>query len=304
MIRHEAKSDSSVENHLTINFNGSRRVRLRHSALFFQSVQSRLCIEDHKVKITLSVLMVLITSLGAAAQEAFELPTDKETPVLTFDYSGGFRVRPPEGFVKKPQLQIFPDGRVLRSPNGPNLPSSEIMLSEEQMNAFLESVVNDHKFYEIEPEKIRTEIEKSGDPLRIADAPNLDITINLGQGTHEVSVYAVSFAAQQHPDIKSLADLAAIEKTCRRLLSITDLGGFENLETAIATVNAKLKVDYAEAPEMTVENLQYASKNQGIVTAAFMTTMEEPEPITIRVTFKKMPDGTEEAQINAYPTRR
>ncbi len=257
------------------------------------------------MKTLASILLVLLASIALKAQEAFELPTDNDTPVLTFDYSGGFRMRPPEGFVKLPQLQIFPNGRVLRSPNGPNMPSSEITLNEDQLNAFLEDVVNQHKFYEIEADAIRSAIEKSGKQVRIADAPSLDVSINLGQGTHEVSVYAVSFSARQFPDIEPLANLAAIEKTCRHLLAVTDLGGFENLEKSIEQVNEKLAKDHPEIPAMTVDNLQFASKNQGVTTASFNSTVEENgKTTTIRGTYTIKADGSQEVQINLYPQNK
>ena len=258
------------------------------------------------MKIFLSLLILFVVGIPAVAQEEFDLPTDKNTAVFTFDYSGGFRMRPPEGFVKKPQLQIFPDGRVLRSPNGPNLPSAEIKLTQEQLQAFLDSVVTEYSFYDVDPEGIQAAIKKTGQQIMIADAPNVDVSILLGQGRHEVSVYAVSHAARQFPDIKPLANLAAIEKLCRRMISVADLGGFEQLDAAIAKVNEKLAADHPKIPRMTVEQLQFASKtNDKSVSASFSSTADiDGNSSAVRANYVRKADGSEEVTVNIYPIRK
>jgi hypothetical protein len=251
--------------------------------------------------LTLAVLAVL--SVSATAQEEFDLPSDKDTPVLKFDYSGGFRMRPPEGFVKKPQLQIFPDGRVLRSPNGPNLPSSEITITQEELQSFLKSVVTENQFYEIDPEAIQAAIKATGKRIMIADAPNVDVSVVLGQGTHEVSIYAVSHASRQFPEIEALANMAKIEKLCRQMISTADLGGFEKRDAMIAKVNEKLAADHPEIPEMTREHLQYANKTgEGNVSASLSTQVEsDGKRASVRANYVRKADGSEEVTINIYP---
>lgn len=258
------------------------------------------------MKLLLCVTIVLATAITGTSQESFELPTDDNVAVFTFDYSGGFRMRPPEGFVRKPQLQIFPNGRVLQSPNGPNLPSAEITISQDQLTEFLDAVVNQYNIYEIDGDEIKKEIEKSGKGLRIADAPNLDVAINLGQGTHEISVYAASFAATQHPDIEALANLAKIEKLSRRMVAIAHLGGFDRLDAAVNQINAKLAEDHEGIPEMTVEQLQFASKNiQGVTKATFSSKVVAEEKSTVvRASYSIKSDGTEEVRIDLYPVKQ
>lgn len=247
--------------------------------------------------------ILLAFAMSAFAQDDFDLPSDKDTPVFTFDYSGGFRMRPPEGFVRKPQLQIFPDGRVLRSPNAPNLPSSEIVITQVELQAFLKTVVDEYEFYGVDPAEIKAEIEKTDKRIMIADAPNVDVSILLGQGSHEVSIYAVSFAARQFPDIKQLANMAEIEKLCRKMIAVTELGGYEKLENAVAKVNEKLAAEHAELPEMTADQLQYASKDiEGKVIASFNTRVDaNGKSASVRANYVRKKDGSEEVTVNIYP---
>lgn len=258
------------------------------------------------MKFLFGLILVLVTATHGLTQESFELPTDKEVAVFVFDYSGGFRMRPPEGFVRKPQLQIFPDGRVLVSPNAPNLPSAEITISEEKLNEFLDAVVNQFNIYDIDANEIKKEIEKSENRIMIADAPNLDVSINLGQGTHEVSLYAASFSATQHPEIEALANLVKIENLARRMVAIANLGGFDRLDNAIEQINAKLKADHEGLPEMTVDQLQFASKNiQGVTTATFSSKVVTDEKSTVvRASYSVNAEGTESVRIDLYPIRQ
>ena len=258
------------------------------------------------MKLLLGITTILATAVTGLSQEAFELPTDDSVPVFTFDYSGGFRMRPPEGFVRQPQLQIFPDGRVLRSPNMPDLPSAEITISEEKLNEFLDAVVNQHKFYEIDAQEIKDAIEKTGKPLMIADAPNLDVAINLGQGTHEVRLYAASFAATQHPDIEPLADLVAIEKLSRRLVAVANLGGYDRLDRAVEQVNLKLANEHPEIPAFNEDQLQFASKNiQGVTTATFSAkVVSEEKSAVVRASYSIKNDGKEEVRVDLYPVKK
>lgn len=247
----------------------------------------------------------LCLSSIVCGQVDFELPNDNSVPVLTFDYSGGFRMRPPAGFVKKPRLQIFPDGRVLKSPNGPDLPSSEMKLTDEQFQKLLNRFVNELKFYEIRQDDIAEQIRKTGEKILIADATNVDVTMNLGKGRHSVSVYAVPFVHRQFPDIEPLANLSKIEKECQRLVAVCDLGGYEKLAAVIKSVNEKIKAENPKLKEVTEEKLLYVSVREQVTNVSFGDQYEvDGKGVSVRVDMTIHPDDEDQIKINVYPIKR
>lgn len=258
------------------------------------------------MKTILALLLALVFAACGIAQEDFEMPTDETVALFSFDYSGGFRVRPPAGFVKQPQLQIYSNGRVLRSPSGPDLPSAEFTMTPEQLRAFLDSVVNKHKFYEITAEGIKEAIDATKKRILIADAPNVDAMVRLGRGEHHVSIYAVSFAARQFPEIKALADMAAIEKSCRQLMAVADFGGFENVDLAVQKVNEEIARTHPELPEMNKDQLQFASTGRdGTLNASFTTQVKQDDiHAAVRATYTLKKGGKPTVKINVFPINR
>jgi len=216
---------------------------------------------------------------SAVGQEVFELPAEKDTPVFTMKFSSAGLEMPrknplPADWVKKPYLQIFADGRVLNSPNAPEHPAYEIQLNEEELNAFLNKVVNEHKFYEIDLKKIekqKAEVAKGRGGVGIvpimADAPTITFSMELGRGNHTYQISSAKSSARHFPDIEGLQNAVAIEDAARRMVHVAIGGGFENIERALEKVNEGLETDGHEP--MTMNELARCSERDGVTTIIF-----------------------------------
>lgn len=201
-------------------------------------------------KYLLGALFLALCS-SAIAQEEFDLPTDKNAPILTMEFSGGFRMPEPDGFVKKPHLQILANGRVVHSPNSPDYEATEYQMTEEELNEFLESVVNEHSVYEIDGDEIREEFMGAGHRMMMADAPTTRLGIYLGRGEHTISLLALSSITRQMPDHEAAANLSKIVEKCRYLVKLADIGGHEELQRYTELANAEMEKNGQEPFEVT-----------------------------------------------------
>jgi len=204
---------------------------------------------------------------SAHGQDPLKLPASETAAVFTMEFSGGFRRQNPDGWVKKPYLQVFADGRVVNNPNSPQLQAYEFQLKPEQLRNFLQQVVVDNKFYEIDFDEIKKEIATTGRRFLIADAPTLSISMDLAQGSHKTSAYALSSTARQHPKIEGLQQLSKIQTLGRQLVFTATAGGFDQVENALLKVNKKLEEKGLDL--MTSKDLNSCRRKDGTLTINF-----------------------------------
>lgn len=214
----------------------------------------------------------LLTS--AHGQDPLKLPTSETAAVFEMEFSGGFRRPDPAGWVKKPYLQVFADGRVVNNPNSPQLQAYEFKLKPEQLRNFLKQVVIDNKFYEIDTDKIKQEMAATGQRVLIADAPSLSISMELAQGSHQTRVYALSSVAKQHPKIKGLQQLEKIQRLGRQLVYTATAGGYDQVEKALKKVNQQLKEKGLDL--MTLDELYTCRQKDGVLTINFNRKYYQP----------------------------
>ena len=233
------------------------------------------------MRLLTSIFLALFFGIccSAVAQEGFELPAEGDTPIFTMEFgTAGLRMprkNPlPADWVKKPYLQIFADGRVLKSPNAPEYPAYEIQLNEEELNAFLDKVVNEHKFYEIDLDEIAKEKAEAakgkggiGIAPRMADAPGITFSMELGRGSHSYQTSSAKSSARLYPNIEALQNIVAIENAARRMVFVAVAGGFDNLERALEKVNEGLEAEGHEP--MTMDLLVGCRKRKGVTTITF-----------------------------------
>ena len=260
------------------------------------------------MKLVLSFTLVLFSAASGFGENGadevnFKLPKTNDVPILVMDYVGGFRQQPARGFVRKPQLQVFPDGRVVRSQNTPQIPGAELKLTDKQLKAFLKEVIIDSKVYEISEADIKEQMADGGARAMIADAPTLKLSVNLGDVEHTVSVYALSFVARRHPKITPLANLARIEKACKRLMSIADLGSFEKLNEVLAIANKQLKKEGHGS--MATTDLYYVLKRASGATSIYFRKVmgKDNNRSNIQVKITADADGKMTTKVTASPYR-
>ena len=173
-------------------------------------------------------------------KKQIELPESESTAVFTMKFAGGYRGALPDT-PREPHLQIFADGRVVTPSEAPGGTPSEIKLTPKQLQDFLEQVVNKNRFYDLGTEKIKEDIEAAAPIARIADAPTLEVLMDLPRGAHAVSVYTPKSVAKQLPKVKSIQQIAKIKELGDQLFLVTRAGGYEKVERALSKVNKQLK---------------------------------------------------------------
>ena len=199
------------------------------------------------------------------AKDQVKLPESKTTAVFTIEFSGGFRL--PNDKDRKPFLQVFADGRVVTPPRFPATEANEFQLKPEQLQTFLRQVVNENKFYELDTDKIKEEVAAAGPVAFVADAPTLEISMELPRGAHAVSAYTPKSTSKQLPKVDGIKRIANIEELGRQLSLVAIAGGYETIERALLKVNEQLKEKELEL--MTINELYTCKRKDGVLTINF-----------------------------------
>jgi hypothetical protein len=173
-----------------------------------------------------------------------ELPMDPDTVVLQYDQTGGFGIRPPPGFVRTPRLRIFANGKVVVGRANPNLGEATYQLDDRELMQLLKFVVNENQFYKITSDSLKRQIEATGRPIMIADAPSTELTVELVRGKHEVSGYALMMIANMYPEVEHLKKLDVIRSRLEELRSRACLGDKTQAQRIIKQLNLEFKRQY------------------------------------------------------------
>lgn len=170
-----------------------------------------------------------------------ELPMNPDTVVLEYDQTGGFGIRPPPGFVPTPRVRVLASGKVLIGRRNPNLGEASFQLDDRQLMRLLRFVVNKNQFFKITTDGLKRQIEATGRPIMIADAPSAEMKLELVRGKHEVSGYALAIIAHQYPEIQDLKRLDAIRQQLEELRSRACLGDTTQAQRLIQQLNAEFR---------------------------------------------------------------
>lgn len=161
--------------------------------------------------------------LTAPQSKAIEFKKDQQEPLFTFNASGGFRIAN-QGAKPLPNFQVFADGRIVTGGANPGTPNLNAQMTEAELTRFLNFVVNENQFFEIDPDALKQSMEAKRATVRIADAPTSTFKIQVNQGTKEVSIYALWFSVSNFPELDELNQLSKIEKRCKLIVSKIQLG--------------------------------------------------------------------------------
>jgi hypothetical protein len=122
-----------------------------------------------------------------------------------------------------PDLVVHGDGRVRVSARFGGGEPVEARLPPDRVEALLRSIVDDHGFFDLAPDRLAAEVadgpreRREGDVLRVApgppypDAGTTRILVSAGRRRQELRVHALPAAARQHPGAPGLQALRAIE---------------------------------------------------------------------------------------------
>jgi hypothetical protein len=189
---------------------------------------------------------------------AYRPPKDPLTPVITFDLEGGFRVATPPGFQREPVLRVYADGRIVCGVQVPNGSSHSARLSDAQLAALLQLVIQDSQFLEITAEQVAAELE--GYRSLLADGQTTTISVQLADRSRTLSVYALKLAAQDLPDAAAIKTLAELEVALRQIKQLGDLGGQDVLDSLLEAANRLLAAELPDASPWTVQHLRRSQR--------------------------------------------
>ena len=201
------------------------------------------------------------------AQDKIKLPESETTAVFTMKYTSRSGMSIPKGKVRQPFLQIFADGRVVTPPKLNEEKANEFQLKPEQLQDLLKQIVNKNQFYELDTDKIKADVTAAGPIPVMADAPTLELSMELPRGSHAVSAYTPRSTSKQLPKVKSIKQIANIEGLGRQLSLVASVGGYEKLEQALSKVNEQLNEKGLDL--MTVNELYTCNRKDGILTINF-----------------------------------
>lgn len=147
-----------------------------------------------------------------------ELPDDGSMRIITLDTVGGYT---PPRVNKEPELVIFADGRVIITDPFGKLPKVTRRLNRENLEKFLDFVVNQHHYYDLSTEQL-AELEKpvraqKGGP-EIADIPTSIVRIGIRNMTYEVRCRGAEFLSEEYPEVEPFRDFHAIEARLRKFI--------------------------------------------------------------------------------------
>lgn len=204
-----------------------------------------------------------------------QLPLDADTPVLTMDTYGGFRMKAADGFAPTPLLQIYADGRIVTGRKSDNVVEVKGAIDLVELQALLSYIVDDCHFFEISSESIKADLAKKG-VLKIMDAGTTKIAVKLKDHSQEVEVYGLQAYASQHTDVASFASMVAVASRCRQLISEIKLGSEEEAGAALTAANKKLTEKNKTSPPFTMKHLQFAEQfKSGRRSATFVQNYSE-----------------------------
>lgn len=235
-----------------------------------------------------------------AAQESVPLPTDPGQLVCSLQYSGGFRAPPPAGFEETPLVRVFGDGRVVTGGSSPHAKIVEWKMARSELEALVADLVQRDRFPEISSQAIAREIEQSGQPISIADAPDTEIVLIVGGKTHRVKQYATRFLKTQFPQIDALQRLAQAEDRLRRVYALAHLGGEAAVENLLVAINARISNDRLAVPEFESGELTWANHTDRGLTVQFAKYFSGPDgrQMYCSVNIVLKPDGSRDLVIS------
>jgi hypothetical protein len=243
--------------------------------------------------------LLLAFGLGPARAAEHALPKDPKTPAIVLDCRGGMIARQND----EPQFQILADGAVILGAPYGTTKRVEARISQDALRKLVQFIMDEQEFAKFDAEAVRKAIQAKGPGLAVADAGTTVIRVNVDDKAREAEVYALGIMATQHPDIKALAQLRAIEQRLRRQQNVLWARGPDNMRKHLATVNARLKADHPEVPPLIEEHVGAAFvRTDGTFWMQLSRTEElgEGQRRGTHASLSIPPDGEPEVKVQVF----
>lgn len=230
---------------------------------------------------------LLLSNQDQNDRPAYQIPNDPDHLLLQWDMTGGFRAPLPPDFEKKPNLQIYADGRVIAGANSPDYEIGRAKLSAEQLKELFDFIVVQQKFFETSEADIRRKME--GYRSRLADGLTSTFQIELEDLQQSIAVYALSVTARDFKEWEPIQRLKAVEQKLRRIKVFADAGGAEGVQRLLDAANAELKKQDVNDRNFTMEHLTSVNhRTDGRLLASFSNSDgDKPIYATVQRATKK-----------------
>lgn len=250
-----------------------------------------------------SVLMLVVLSAPTpdttagevgSAEKVYVLP-DAKTPVLEFDYKGGFT---PPRLKNDPVMSILADGTVLLPDRFGMSKDVTGSISADELQELLRFVLAEKKFTSIDSGKLKQAVDeakrqKGGFAPVVADAPSTWVRVHIEGTTHEAQYYALGMAARQYPAVEKLQDFDAVATRLQRVMNVVRGGGRERIARILVLANAELKKQHPKTAALGMDDFSSAGpRADGTTYYSFNRRSEDGAFVSASVTVPEKGDAT------------
>ncbi len=226
---------------------------------------------------------------GKPSQPKYTFPKDPKTPVIVFNYRGGFT---PPKISKEPTMSIYADGTVDMPKKFQNAKAYKGKLTPKELQELVHEILAVHQYGNYDQAKVTKKIaaEKAriqaagGAIFRLADAPTVEIRVTANGKITESSYYPSGI---DESVIEELQQRAAVQKRLSRLMSIIRIGGNQEAAKWLKRANAALLAQHPKVEPLTLDHFQSGGeRNDGSVYVSFnrMEFDEDGKPIPNHLT--------------------
>ena len=186
-------------------------------------------------------------------------PTNSENKSDTNQKPGPTLVAPVQVPVRKfvsvsmedPVIEVYADGRVVCGRLAASARQASSRIDRSQVQQLLETIVNEHRFFELDAEQIHRDIESDPSINERVErrVPEFTITVTASGQQKALSVVGLRTFAGLLPNLEQLQNAAAIERMLNNLFMTINVGGRENMVAILDLVNANFDAQFKTRPD-------------------------------------------------------
>ena len=182
-------------------------------------------------------------------------PSRNDKPIFRYAVSGGVRG------ANKPidKLLIFDNGNILVT-GDVGVPDREAKLTAEDLQVFKDFILKKNTFFSLDSADIEKRMNQNG-ATAIADGYSSIFSGNFDGKVHEVEIYSLWAATKSFPNFEEIKKCEAIEKRCKAIISVVNLG--DRGPKILAAVNAEIAKKKLEIQPFKLSEMRLASQSPG-----------------------------------------
>ncbi len=237
----------------------------------------------------------LATGVSFTSREFLSHPSRNDKPIFRYAVSGGARG------ANKPidKLLIFDNGNILVT-GDVGVPDREAKLSPTDLKVFKDFILEKSDFFSLDSADIEKRMNQNG-ATAIADGYSSIFSSNFEGKIHEVEIYSLWTATKSFPNFDAIKKCEAIEKRCKEIISVVNLGdrGPKILEAVNAEIsNKKLGIQAFELNEMRLASQLAGGRFQVSFSRVHAGNTDDPPKAMHAIYFVKQTGA--EPQISFY----